>query len=107
MTGAELLADLRARGVRLWSRDDALYVAPRALLVEADRADITAHQPALLSLLADREQLERAGTAGRLRSIAATQTQARDEASRTEPGTSHRLAEVEVRQATTAVKGAR
>src|SRR5215472_6022452 len=92
MTGAELLADLRARGVRLWSRDDALYVAPRALLVEADRAAITAHQPALLSLLADLEQLERDGTAGRLRSIAATLTPEEHERLRAEAATGDRLA---------------
>ena len=51
MTGAELLADLRARGLRLWSRGGALYVAPRAVLVEADRAAITGHKSALVALL--------------------------------------------------------
>jgi hypothetical protein len=55
MTATELLTNLRARGLRLWSRDGGLYVAPRAVLVEADRAAITAHKSALLTLLADVE----------------------------------------------------
>jgi len=70
MPVAELLTDLRRRGIRLWSRDGGLYVAPKALLVEADRAAITPHVPALLALLADLEALERDGTAAQLRRVA-------------------------------------
>jgi hypothetical protein len=74
VTAPELLTDLRARGLRLWCRGDGLHVAPRALLVEADRAAITTHKSALLALLGDLTELERAGTAARLRAIAATLT---------------------------------
>jgi hypothetical protein len=70
MTATELLTDFRARGLRLWGAGGGLHVAPRACLLDADRAALTAHKPALLALLADLDELERDGTAARLRAIA-------------------------------------
>ena len=65
MTATALLTNLRARGLRLRCEGGGgLHVAPRERLVDADRAAITAHKPALLALLADLEQLERDGTGG-------------------------------------------
>jgi hypothetical protein len=74
MPAASLLTHLRARGLRLWRHGDELRVAPRALLDESDRAALGAHTAALLGLLDDLEQLERDGTAARLRAVAATLT---------------------------------
>jgi hypothetical protein len=74
MTATELLTDLQARGLRLWGEGGGLHVAPRARLVDADRTALAAHKPALLALLADLEQLERDGSAARLRDIAGTLT---------------------------------
>jgi hypothetical protein len=70
MTATELLTDLRARGLRLWGEDGGLHVAPRARLLEGDRAAITAQKPALLALLTDVEALEHNGTTARLRVVA-------------------------------------
>ncbi len=94
MTATDLLMDLRARGLRLWGEGGGLHVAPRARLVEADRAAITAHKPALLALLVDLEALERDGTAATLRAIAATLTPDEHERLRAEAASGDRLAEL-------------
>jgi hypothetical protein len=92
MTATELLTDLRTRGIRLWSEGGGLHVAPRACLVDGDRAAITAHKPVLLALLADLEQLERDGSASKLRSIASTLTSEEHQRLRAEAASGDRLA---------------
>jgi hypothetical protein len=67
VTAGELLADLGARGLRVWNQGTELRVA-------SDRAAITTHKPALLALLADLAEFERDGTAEKLRAITATLT---------------------------------
>jgi len=94
MTAAELLTNLRTRGVRLWGDGGALNVAPRARLADSDRAAITAHKPALLALLADVEALERDGGAMQLRAIAEGLTPQEHEQLRAEATAGDRLAEL-------------
>lgn len=54
MTAAVLLADLRARGVRLAAVGARLRVeAPRGVLTEADREALAAHKTAVLAELRD------------------------------------------------------
>jgi len=105
MTATDLLMDLRARGLRLWGEGEGLAVAPRARLLDADRAAITAHKPALLALLADLEQLERDGTAGRRRVIAATLTAEEHQRLAAEAAAGDRLAELMVAVLATAGAG--
>jgi hypothetical protein len=94
MTATELLTDLRTRGVRLWGEGGGLNVAPRARLADSDRAAITAHKSALLTLLADLEALERDGTAATLRAIATTLTREEHQRLRAEAAAGDRLAEL-------------
>jgi hypothetical protein len=94
MTATDVLTDLRTRGLRVWGEGGALHVAPRARLADSDRAAITAHKSALLTLLADVEALERDGSATQLRAIAATLTPAEHERLRAEASTGDRLAEL-------------
>jgi hypothetical protein len=92
MTATDLLMDLRARGLRLWGAGGGLHVAPRARLLDTDRAAIAAHKPALQALLADLEELECDGTAARLRAIAATLTPEEHQRLAAEAATGDRLA---------------
>jgi hypothetical protein len=94
MTATDVLTDLRTRGLRVWGDGGALHVAPRARLADSDRAAITAHKSALLTLLADVEALERDGSATQLRAIAATLTPAEHERLRAEAAAGDRLAEL-------------
>src|SRR5262245_48676307 len=94
MTTGELLGDLRARGLRLRCEEGKLLVAPRTRLADGDRAALTAHKPALVALLDDLEQLERDGTATKLRAIAATLTPPELERLRAEAASGDRLAEL-------------
>jgi hypothetical protein len=74
MTPAQVLANFVHRGFRLSHHGAELHVTPGTLLDAADRTALAAHKPALLTLLADLEALERDGTAAQLRAIAATLT---------------------------------
>jgi hypothetical protein len=73
MTAPAVLADLARRGVIVRRADDPAHLTVDALegtLTAADVATIRDHKPALVALLADLEELERDGTAARLRDIA-------------------------------------
>lgn len=57
---AELLADLRARGLSVVAEGETLRVGPGGLLTDADRAAIREHKPAILAEL-QREQPPHSG----------------------------------------------
>ena len=105
MTATDLLMDLQARGLRVWGAGGGLHVAPRARLLDGDRAALTAHKPALLALLTDVDELERDGTAARLRTIGGTLTPEEHERLRAEAAAGDRLAQLMV--AVLATAGAR
>jgi hypothetical protein len=77
VTAAVLLSQLGHRHVVVARGDELTELiidAPVGALTATDLATLRAHKPALLALLADLEQLERDGTAARLRAVAATLT---------------------------------
>jgi hypothetical protein len=97
VTAALLLSQLAQRHVVVARGDGPTEVtidAPAGALTAADLATLRAHQPALLALLADLEQLARDGTAARLRAIAATLTPDEHHRLAGEAGTDDRLAEL-------------
>jgi hypothetical protein len=51
VTGRSLLANLRARGLRVQHVGSALHVAPRAALTDADREALRQHRTELIALL--------------------------------------------------------
>jgi hypothetical protein len=57
VTGAGLLASLRARGLRLQRAGPALHVSPRAALTDADRAALREHLAELKELLEAEDEL--------------------------------------------------
>jgi hypothetical protein len=96
MTAAQVLANFMHRGFQLSPHGAELHVTPGTLLDAADRTALVAHKPALLALLANLEELERDGTAARLRAIAATLTPEEHERLRAEAAAGDRLAELMV-----------
>jgi hypothetical protein len=94
VTAAELLGALRTRGVELRAAGDRLRFRPVAAVPPDELAALRAHKPALLALLADLEQLERDGTAAKLRAIATTLTPEEHERLRAEATAGDRLAEM-------------
>ena len=57
MTAQSLLANLRARGLRLQRVGPALHVSPRAALKDADRAALRGHLDELKKLLKAEDEL--------------------------------------------------
>ena len=96
MTAAELLTTLRRRGLRLTRHGDALHVGPRTLLTDADRRALTVLTPAILALLATLAELERDGTAARLRDLAEGLTAEEHQRLAAEAAIGDRLAELMV-----------
>jgi len=97
MTAPAVLADLARRGIIVRRAVDPASLtvdAPERTLTAADVAAIRDHKPALLVLLADVEQLERDGTAEKLRAIAATLTPEEHQRLAAEAATGDRLAEL-------------
>jgi hypothetical protein len=99
MTAGALVADLAARGVVLRRCGLELRAAPRRLLTDPDRMALRAAKADVVAVLTDLEELERDGTAAKLRAIAATLTPEEREglaADATNPSKRDRLAELVV-----------
>jgi hypothetical protein len=96
VSAAELLATLRARGVEVRAAGDRLRFRPVAAVTADDLTALRTHKPAPLALLVDLDELERDGTAARLRAIAATLTRGEHERLRAEAAAGDRLAELMV-----------
>jgi len=95
MTAPTVLADLARRGIIVRRADDPAHLTVDALegtLTAADVAVIRGHKPALLALLADLDELERDGTAARLRAIGGTLTPEERDCLAAEVATGDRLA---------------
>jgi hypothetical protein len=72
VNAAELLAALRTRGVELRVAGERLRFRPVAAVTTDELEALRAHKAAVLTLLADLAELERDGTAAKLRAIART-----------------------------------
>jgi hypothetical protein len=97
MTAPALLADLARRAIIVRRADDPSHLtvdAPEGALTATDVATIRSHKPALLALLAALEELERDGTAAKLRVIAEGLTAAEHERLRAEAAAGDPLAEL-------------
>jgi hypothetical protein len=103
VSAAELLEALRTRGVELRATGDRLCFRPVAAVTPDELAALRAHKPALLALLADLEQLERDGSAAKLRSIGASLTSEEHQRLRAEAASGDRLAALMVGVLTTSV----
>ena len=96
MSAAELLATLSARGVEVRAVGDRLRFRPVAAVTADEVTALRTHKPALLALLADVDELERDGTAARLRAIARTLTAEEHQRLAAEAATGDRLAQLMV-----------
>jgi hypothetical protein len=105
VSAAGVLEALRTRGVELRAAGDRLRFRPVAAVTPDELAALRAHKAAVLALLADLEQLERDGTAAKLRAIGATLTSEEHQRLRAEAAAGDRLAELVTAVLTTPLEG--